>query len=82
MAVESCFKIKVSLRGSQLDQRILAKGQLLSLSKIDLRAATQPFALPPCKGKGGQEVLISARICVSGEAFKGHAESHAGRNSY
>lgn len=70
------FQNKGFSAGSQLDQRTLAKGQLLSLSKIDLRAATQPFTLPPCKGEGGQGFLMSVRIRVSGEAFKGRAESH------
>lgn len=76
------FQNKGFTAGSQLDQRMLAKGQLLSLSKIDLRAATQPFTLLPCKGEGGQGFLVSVRICVPGEAFKGHAESHSVRNSY
>lgn len=71
------FQNKGFTAGSQLDQRVLAKGQLLSLSKIDLRAATQPFTLPPCKGEGGQGFLISARICVPGEVFEGHADSHS-----
>ena len=56
---------------------MLAKGQLLSLSKIDLRAATQPFTLPPCKGEGGQAFLVSARICGPGEVFEGHADNHS-----
>lgn len=34
------FQNKGFTTGCQLDQRILAKGRLLSLSKIDLRAAT------------------------------------------
>lgn len=75
------FQNKGFTAGSQLDQRMLAKGQLLSLSKIDLRAATQPFTLPPCKGEGGQGFLL-VQESVSGEAFKGHAESPSVRNSY
>lgn len=76
------FQNKGSTAGSQLDQRTLANGQLLSLSEIDLRAATQPLTLPPSMGEGGQGFLISAGICVSGEVFKGHAESRSVRNRY
>lgn len=58
------FQNKGFTAGSQLDQRMLAKGQLLSLSEIDLRAATQPFTSLPCKGEGGQGLLVSAKVCV------------------
>lgn len=44
------FQNKGLTAGSQLEQRLLAKGQLLSLSEIDLRAVTQPSTLSGWKG--------------------------------
>lgn len=45
------FQNKGFTAGSQLDQRMLAKGQLLSLSKIDLRAATNLLPCPHVRGR-------------------------------
>lgn len=58
------FQNKGFTAGSQLDQRMLAKGQLLLLSKIDLRAATQPFTLPWCKGKVSKGSLLAQESVV------------------